>query len=248
MLYIRLEGTWGIPLYNSTGHSRAHTPCYSKGSFVSRPTSRAGNENDKAGLSEHLGGGGSPRPPPQAAAQTWGSGERAPSSPRPGALRKRPSPLRRRLPHRPQGWAPPPAPRGPHSRAPCGPPAGASRAHRAASAASAFCCPCVPSAGPARLAPQPRWSRPQAGAAVSSPPSPPARMLFFFFLFKEIEPSPTSGVDNAAPGGLQARAGDTDHREPAVPSLLTAELHSEGGTAAGGHLRWTRGDLGPRSP
>lgn len=118
LLYIRLEGTWGIPLYNSTGHSRAHTPRYSKGSFVSRPRSLAGNENDKAGLSEHLGGGGSPRPPPQAEAQTRGSGERDPSSPRPGALQKRPSPLQRRLPHRPQGPAPPPAPRGPHSRGP----------------------------------------------------------------------------------------------------------------------------------
>lgn len=72
-------------------------------------------------------------------------------------------------------------------------------------------------------------------------------MLFFFF-FKEIEPSPTSGVDNAAPGGLLAWAGDTDHRQPAVPSLLTAELHSEGGTAAGGHLRWTQGDLARRLP
>ena len=162
---------------------RAHTLLFSKGSIVSRPTSRAGNENDKAGLSEHLGGGGAPRPPPQAAAQTGGSGERAPSSPRPGALKKCPGPLQRRLPHRPQGPGASLRPAGPALPGPpSGPQPGPHTLTGAARAASALCCPCVPSAGPARLAPQPRWSRPRAGAAVSSPPSPPARMLFFFLI------------------------------------------------------------------
>lgn len=183
LLYIRLEGTWGIPLYNSTGHSRAHTPCYSKGSFVSRPTSRAGNENDKAGLSEHLGGGGSPRPPPQAAAQTWGSGERAPSSPRPGALKKRPSPLRRRLRHRPQGWAPPPAPRGPHSRAPCGPPAGASRAHRGCQRRVRLLLSLCPVSGSGATGPAAALVQAPSRCRSQQPALPTRTHAFFFFSF-----------------------------------------------------------------
>lgn len=142
-----------------------------------------------------------------------------------------------------------PPPRGARTPgAPSGPPAGASHAHRGCQGRVRPLLSLCPVSGSGATDPAAALVQAPSRCRSQQPALPTRTHAFFFFFFKEIEPSPTSGVDNAAPGCLLAWAGDTDHREPAVPSLRTAEIHSEGGTAAGGHLRWTLGDLARRLP